>query len=428
MRHICFVILILCGGVSAAYADIPRPTISEKELAILNLDLIQKHFEAGKRNRSFFSSSSDLNHTLLQDIALFTSRYHQLPIVADALFLKGEILLDEGEEEAAGITWLQVLYVYPSADIALQAKTRLQQLLKKDWDDYSETIQAIIGKQPTDTDPAMRLLALIRQLYKIDDKKVDQALVDLQLGFLRQFPTHPYVDEVQVLLAHTKAAHSAKSGVFEFEKLLALYPGSSYRPEAMLAIADLQRTELKQYDKAATYYTKLIQAYPKHPLRKYAYTHLAWIQAKEQKDYPLAVSTLQTLVKQFPKDELSLKGLQHMADLQEKRLKQPQAAIQTLSKLARMFPDHPEDAIDALRHAAKLARKKLNNPEIYKNMLLQIAKDFPQSDAAPKALYTWAEFAEKKLNDSKEAQTYYLELIRLYPNSKQAEKARKRLP
>jgi len=409
-----------------AGSHVKRPSLSEKEISILHLNLIRNHFDAYAHHRSFFSSSSELNDTLLQDISLFLKQYNHLPIAADALFLKGRILLNQGEEEKAAIAWLQVLYEHPRSEAAISAKQRLLILIEKDWDDYAKEITAIINHKIKGKKTA-RLLSLIRQVYDIDDKDVDKALAELQLEFISRFPNDAHVDEVQVLYAHNIAVSSAKSGVFAFEKLLTLYPNSGYRAEALLASADLQRKPLKQYDKAVANYKKLIREYPRSTLVKRAYKNLALIQEKEQKDYAGAVQSLNKIVKLFPKDKMALEALQTMADLQAGKLKDPHAAVLSLRKLAKMFPDHEKEAIEALKDAAKIARKKLKDNELYTQILRQVVQDFSKNEAAPKALYDLADFTEKKLNKPKEAQDYYLQLIRQYPTHKLAEKARKRL-
>lgn len=409
-----------------AGSNVKRPSLSEKEVSILHLNLIRNHFDAASHKRSFFSSSSELNGTLLQDISLFLKQYNHLPIAADALFLKGRIQLSQGKEEKAAVAWLQVLYEHPRSETAFSAKQHLLILLEKDWDDYAQEITAIINHK-IKGEKASRLLSLIKQLYKINDKKLDKALAELQLQFLSRFPNYAYVDEVQILYAHNLATTSAKSGAFAFEKVLTLYPNSAYRAEALLATADLQRKSLKQYDNAVENYKKLIHAYPRHKLVKRAYKNLALIQEKQQKDYAGAVQSLNKIVKLFPKDDMALGALQTVADLQAGKLKDPHAAVLSLRKLAKMFPNHEKEAIEALKDAAKIARKKLKDNVLYTNILQQVVKDFSKTNAAPRALYDLADFTENKLNNRKGAQDYYLQLIRQYPNHKLAEKARKRL-
>ncbi|WP_038248079.1 tetratricopeptide repeat protein [Ghiorsea bivora] len=430
MKNVWMFITVLTLTLSPIWAqagsNIKRPSLSEKEVSILHLNLIRNHFEASAHKRSFFSSSSELNDTLLQDIDLFLNQYNHLPIAADALFLKGRILLNQDEEEKAAVTWLQVLYEYPQSETAISAKQRLLILIEKDWDDYTKEITAIINHK-IKGEKTSRLLSLIKQLYKIDDKNLDNALADLQIQFLSRFPNYPYVDEVQILYAHNIATTSAKSGVFAFEKLLTLYPNSAYRAEALLATADLQQKELKQYDEAVTNYKKLIREYPRHTLVKRAYKNLALIQMKHQKDYAGAVQSLNKIVQLFPKDEMSLWALQTAADLQEGKLKDPFSAVQSLRKLAKMFPNYEKEAVKALKDAAKIARKKLKDNNLYTQILQQVVKDFSKSEAAPRALYDLADFTEKKMNNRKDAQNYYLQLIRQYPTHKLAEKARKRL-
>ncbi|MDQ7002088.1 MAG: tetratricopeptide repeat protein, partial [Ghiorsea sp.] len=353
------------------------------------------------------------------------NQYHHLPIAAEALFLKGRIQLDQGEEEKAAVAWLQALYEYPQAETAEGTKQRLFILLEKDWGDYTKEITAIANHK-AEGDTTSRLLSLIKQLYKIDDEKLDKALAELQLQFLSRFPNYAYADEVEILYAHNISTRSAKSGIFVFEKLLTLYPNSAYHAESLLATADLQAS-LKRYDAAAKNYKKLIHDYPQHKLVKRAYKSLATIQEKEQEDYVGAVQSLNNIVKLFPEDVMSLEALQTIAELQAGKLKDPRSAIQSLRKIAKMFPSHEKEAIQALKDAARIARRRLKDYTLYTQILQQVVSSFSKTDAAPRALYDLADFTENKLKNRKDAQNYYLQLIREYPKHKLAEKARKRL-
>jgi len=105
-----------------AEADTLRPSLSDKEVSILHFNLIQQYFESSGSKHSFFSSGQDLNGILLQELGLFLEQYRHLPIAAKAQFLKGRLLLSQGDEEKAAIAWLQVWYEYPESESAIGAK------------------------------------------------------------------------------------------------------------------------------------------------------------------------------------------------------------------------------------------------------------------------------------------------------------------
>ncbi|MDX8383078.1 MAG: hypothetical protein R8M45_03285, partial [Ghiorsea sp.] len=103
---------------------ITAPSLSREEVARLHLSLIREQVEAESSSGgfSFFSSGSKIDETLLEDTNLFLSVYHDLPIAAEALFFKGRVQLTLGMEEAAAVSWLQVIYEFPESDIVFNAE------------------------------------------------------------------------------------------------------------------------------------------------------------------------------------------------------------------------------------------------------------------------------------------------------------------
>jgi TolA-binding protein len=401
------------------------PKLSRDNHAKLHLSLIRDEVELMKDGSflgNFFSSNSDLQDALIQDIELFYTVFNDLPISSEALFLKGIILQKQGNDEAAALAWLQNIYEFPKSDNVKTTQTHLSDLLDKDWGKFNSEIRAVMKEIPQ-TDRPARLKSLISQLYPINDKKLTQSLVALQIDFLKRYPNSVYADEIQVLLAHNLGTNSAEGAVFGFKKLLALFPNSSYRPEAMLAIADLQRIRLKVYDNAASSYQSLIQEYPRHPLAKNAYENLALTQEKHLKDYPAAIVTFNSIVKLYPKDNVSLNALQRMAKLQESKTKQLGDAVASLRLLATSF--HGEDGIKALEAATKIAQRKLKDDALTIEIQEQIIRDYKDTDAAPKAMFTKAELVESK--DPAQARQMYQSFVTAYPKHQLTSKAIKKL-
>ncbi len=413
--------------IPMASAIIEAPKLSKEDNAILHLSLIRETADDIKEAGIFsnlFSSDSALETTLLQDIHLFLAVYGDLPIASEALFLQGQIQKKQGLEEAAAVSWLQTIYEYPSSDAEMRARQALSDLIDSDWDKFADKIKVILGNVPQ-ADKATRLSSLINQLYPLDDKDLIQALRDLQFDFLQRFANDYHADEVQILMAHNMGAESAESGIFGFKKLLALYPNSSYRAEAMLAIADLQRVRLKAYEKAEANYKILIQEYPEHKLIKNAYKNLALTQDKHLKQYHQAIATYQAIVTRYPEDKLALTSLQQIAVLQEKKTDEPRKAIDTLRKLATMF--HGVEATDALEDAIRIANRRIDDGQLAYDIQAQLLKDYPKSDAAPKALFAMAEYAEQKLKDANQAKALYQQFMQQYPEHRLAKKVAERL-
>ncbi|MDX8383578.1 MAG: tetratricopeptide repeat protein [Ghiorsea sp.] len=404
---------------------ITAPRLSREEVARLHLSLIREQVEAESSSGgfSFFSSGSKIDETLLEDTNLFLSIYHDLPIAAEALFFKGRVQLTLGMEEAAAVSWLQVIYEFPESDIVFNAEQRMLLLLDKDWDDYAEQINLMLG-QVVEGDRPTRLITLINLLYSIDDDKdVAAAVSQLQLYFLRSYPNHAHADEVQVLLAHNKGVESAKSGIYTFKKLLTLYPYSAYLAEARLAIADLQRTRLNEYENAVSSYRGLIEKYPTHKLTKNAYINLASTLEEDLRNYHEAIAVLQSIVALYPDEKVTLQALQTMAKLQRKEEDKPREAIGTLRKLATMF-EGPE-AISALEQALEIVDLDIQDPVLLIEVIEQLVRDFPDSEAAPEALFRMAEVLEA--SDLQKSKSLYRQFLNQYPQHRRASEAREKI-
>ncbi|MDQ6988789.1 MAG: tetratricopeptide repeat protein [Mariprofundaceae bacterium] len=410
---------------TAPTVDIPQ--LNRQEIAGLHLDLLRKHVESLKGGGMFgglFSSKSALHETLLQDIDIFFNIYPDLDYAAEVLFLRGKIHRLHNNEEQAALAWLQALHEFPDAEISTNTRQRLADLLKKDWDDYAEQITPLFNSVQS-ADKATRLSHLINQLYQIEDKKLAQASLQLQASFLKRFPQDNHADEVQVLMAHNLGSGSAESGVYAFKKLLALYSNSSYRVESMLAIADLQRLRLKEYDNAAHGYKTLIEQHPTHQLTQYAYQNLALTLNKHLRNYDEAINVYTSIIALYPEDPMTLSALQMIAKLQEKKTGAPRKAVATLRQLATMFEG--KEAVQALEQAMKICERKLKDQMLLMEVQEQLVRDFPDSKAAPLALYDMAQYAEKELKDPNQALSLYQQFIQQYPEHKKAKEARKHL-
>jgi len=412
---------------SMVATEITLPGLTRQDLAALHLSILRDEVDNMTKVGFFgsiFSENEELQQALMQDIELFLTIYSDLSITSEAMLLKGQMLSKQNHPETAAVAWLQTMYEFPKTDAALQAKKALHVLIEDDWDDSADAVLRMMKQVPNDIVPS-RLRSLINQLYPLNDKEVVEALSLLQLDFLKRFSNDSHADEVQILLAHNMGAGSAESGIFGFKKLLALYPNSSYRAEAMLAIADLQRLRLKEYDKAANNYKILIAQYPDHKLTKFAYDNLALTQSSHLRLYPEAIVTNEKIVSLYPQDKVALKALQNMAELQAKKVGDPESAVVTLRKLATMF--HGHEATDALEDAIKIADKKVKNDKLAFDIRQQLVTDYPDSKQAPDALFDMAEYTEK-IGNKVQAKALYERLIEQYPNEKSLiKKARKRV-
>ncbi|MDX8387584.1 MAG: tetratricopeptide repeat protein [Ghiorsea sp.] len=401
------------------------PSLSRQDQATLHLSLIRDEVELMKDGGflgGLFSSGSDLQTTLIQDTDLFFSIFNDLDIASESLLLKGIILKKQGHEKAAALTWLQNIYEFPQSDHANASTKLLNDLLDSDWKKFSNEIRPIIKNIPT-TNRAARLSKLISQLYPINDTAFTKALIGLQIDFLKRFPENIHADEVQVLLAHNLGTTSAESAVFGFKKLLALFPNSSYRPEALLAIADLQRLRLKKYDQAVANYLLLIQEHPKHQLAKNSRENLALTYEKHLRDYPAAIRTFSSIVKLYPQDKSALNALQHMAKLQESKTKEHRNAVVSLRLLSSSFKG--DEGLKALTTATKIAHKKLKDFALTIEVQEQIMLDYSDTDDAIKAMFKKAELIEKQ--DPAQAKALFQTFVSTYPKHNLTKKAIKHL-
>ena len=397
----------LLAPMAAGAAKASAPQISDQAKATLHLNTIRDYLELES------SDTDEVYITLLHDISLFISIYSESDVVADALFLKGEVLYRRDMPEFALMSWLQVIYQYPKSNAAVLARQKALGLVEDSFEEYRQNIGEIVDAKPTE-DASTNLATLITKLYAIKNEDIVIALTDLERYFLNSYPSHKLIDEVLVLYAHCISMESAESGIFVFEKLIKLYPNSLYRPEAMLAVADLEGSRMGNYQSAADKYRTLIKEYPNHDMVKFAYSNLANILQNELESHEEAASILKTIIKLYPQDKLALKALRTLADMQQKDLEVPIEAVKTLQQLAHTFPNN-EEAKPALIDAIDIAEEAEGDPELYISVQEQFVKSFPNAEEAPPILFNIGEFIDQTLHDRIRAKEVFRRFINLYP-------------
>ncbi len=432
-KHLLFATLLSLGITTpanlsfAASNPAAASQASNNNSATTHLRLIRDEWNLmGEKDglNKLFAGASTFQQDLLADIESFLALYNGSAVAAEALLIKGNMLYRQGDKSDAGVTWLQVVYEHPSSAAAGKAKQALYSLMDNDdWQRHTQEIKAILKNVPNKK-RAARIKELIRQLSAIENPKIAEALVLVQLDFLKRFPTNQYAAEVQLLLAHNLSVESAESGIYAFKKLLALYPRSMHCPESMYAIAELQRIPQRNYEQAIKYYARATHSYPKHRFAKLAYNQMALTYEKDINDYPKAIDAYKKVIRNYSKDQTTLFALQHTAKIYQQKLDQPLNAVKTLRKIGDQFKG--EDAIKALERGIIIADKYLEDPALSTAIKNQLIHNFPRSEEAPELLFEMAEDAADE-NNPKKATKLYKNFIQQYPKHKLATKARERM-
>jgi len=427
--------VLLLGLWDVAYAEkVPTPSVSPVQyeakdvtkVANANLAVMRDTIKSSRVEKSLFGSFfggsvSALDADMLRDLDHYLIVYGEKPLSVEAIQLKAILHNRHDDNEALAMDYLYILSAYAGSRYERTSRKGLKDLLADPlkYDEGVITTQMSVDFSSM-AEQSDRLFSMLSGISAIDNEKFNRVIVDACALFLTRYPDYDKADKVQNILA----AHEGKDydvAVYEYEKLITVYPGSSLQPDALFAIADVQRTGLKSYEKAAQNYRKVIEQFPLQDITKRAYINLALTESVHLKDYQAALTTLNTAVEKYADDAVTKEALQMLGEIYSKKTKEYAKSVQSYRKLSDIFLG--DDGIAALKKAESIATSSMHDYPLVIAIDEQLIRDYPSHELAPEALMNIAEIYEKKLKQKMEAIKAYQRVIEQYPNSKQAKKA-----
>jgi tetratricopeptide (TPR) repeat protein len=328
---------------------------------------------------------------------------------------------------AAALDWLMLTVAHPDSAFAAEARKRLNELrgnqLKKQaalLDEMTRWTKSLGG------DRDHRIATFLRTVSISSNEPAFAApLVAECAAFLAYNRSYPSEDDIQHALARQALLVDAQVAIYHFDKLLALYPDSPFRPDSLLSIANAQRKPQRAYERAAQTYNRLIEQYPDTAEAAQGYEALAGMYDEDMRDYPKALGTYEAIVAKYRDTPIVLRALNAMAAIYQNRTNQPAKAVDSYLKIADTF--RGPEVVDALGKAGKIAQYTLHdwNQAIYIND--RIVSHAPGSEDAAKAMFANAEITEENLKDPRQARALYERLIAARPGHPLAKEAQRRI-
>jgi len=395
-------------------------TIANHHLAVMRDEI--KHSAAKKSSFSLFgSSTTPLEVALLNDLNDYIKIYGQKSLSVEAIQLKAILHNRMDQNEALAMDFMTILSAYSGSRYEKASRKGLQNLLEDSLKYHKSVIDTVLNHDfASIPKQSERLFALLSDLSSVDDKDFNPVIAKACSRFLLRFPDNVHNDEVQLILAEHTGSHY-HVGIYQYHRLLAVYPESNLRPDALFAIGEIQRSGLKHYEDAAMSYRQVIEQFPRSDIAKHAYIQLALTQSKHLRLYQEALLTLNTAVEKYADDAVGKEALQMLGDIYTKKTKEYSKAVDAYRKLSDIFSG--DDGLQALQDAERIASKYMHDYALVIAIDEQLIRDYSESDLAPVKMLNIADVYNNKLKQPSEAIKQYQRVIESYPSSKQAKEA-----
>ena len=411
-----------CQDLLSLKSNTAMLAVDRESNASANLAVLRDEVAALKNTKSV-----DKDHVanLINETEIFMDMYRELPVSAEALYLKAELCGMNKLYEERLITLAKLLFEYPDGDFAAGAVTGIRGLftgkLKK-----ALKYDKGITKGTSKTQWPDRYAEALEMLHEYKDAKYLPFLMIEYDEFLSRYPRHEFAETALRFKAEGYATTKKYgSQVFTLTWFIKRYPDSAMRSQVLFDLAGVYEVSLKEYDKAVQTYELLVTDYPDGQQTLTSYQRAAELYDKKLKSTDGAVKSLEAIVTKFPGDPAALEAFRYMADLQESK-KQYDEAVKSLNRLADMFKGD-DAAVEALVDAAKIASSKIKNFELQISVESRIVDEYPDREEAVIALNSIAETNLKQLDKTADAINIYKALIKQYPDHKLSEAARKKV-
>ncbi len=335
---------------------------------------------------------------------------HQL--VPDVLFIAGESQLqaDKPDLARAEALYRRIAADYPGHPQAAQARLRIAlclSLAKKNPEAIAYLTSALGGlKDPALVAEARFLMGRAQQ----QSGRNTEAIASFQQA-LQAKTDWPRGDESAAGPGPGSARQKLPAdAVSQLKRLLAAYPKSSLRAQALYDLGEIAYEQGK-FDDAATHYGQAAEAGKSDltPLALHG-SALVWV---ARKDHAQAVAAFTRLLDAYPDSTVAPRA-KYLRGLAQQRLKHYEPAVKDLEAFLASGPAD-KDAGDA-RYALALCQVGLKQPERAAATLTALLRSQPDHARADRASYELG-FALLALKKDKEAAAAFRDLATKKPDS-----------
>ena len=360
------------------------------------------------------------------DLNSWLERNYSLPSAPDAMLQKARVEYLDKEYTRAYLTLLKYAYEFPTKklpkDFVNQVVTEFPS--KKQM----QLMQALAPKNlPQATEDRLNMFFTAANKLELRDAN-EHLLKDYDLFFMR-FPGYENLDKIELLLGDSyRNDGNYFAALSKYDKVWQIYPSTKYKAAALRMKGDIYAGELKDYEKARSYYTQVLKEFPSSVEIPTAYKHLAFLEANT-KNYESALDNAQKAYEGYLKEGQKLEAynaLMFKAEVQEKNLKNYNSAVETLRVAADILADKEQYYVEAKQKEAKIQAKKLKDNYAEREVMEEIAIKYPNTENGVEALYRAAELTEK-FGETAKAKEIYNRVILNRPQSPVAIKAQKKI-
>jgi tetratricopeptide (TPR) repeat protein len=430
--------VFLCfSGSADLLAAKPKSTDSQfLQYLYMQLHPSAKATKASKKDEAIFSqlvrsageslkNSTATEKRVLNELESWIGANFHSQLAAKAIFMRAGIYYKHKRRAEALLDWFNIIHLFPKSFYASTSRKHIQDVIKTDrFKKNKAAIESILSLKLSGK-MSDRHAALLKEMAKLESSAFRDKLALAYSRFLANHRSHSKAAMVQKLLADNRIKADRELGVFHYQTLIKIYPGSVYVPHALIAIAEIQKTRSSQVSSAIGKYRRVIRKYPKSSYARLAYLKLASVYEKQKKDKVKAIETWKQLAKKYPRSKETAEAFESIGRVYENQ-KRYREAVSVYRKVHLATRDTDMN-IRALKKASLVASGKLKDYRLMVEINNQMIKSYPRHDESVKAMFRNAQAYEKKLNDSKQALVIYRNIIKRYPKHYMAKKADRRI-
>jgi outer membrane protein assembly factor BamD (BamD/ComL family) len=299
--------------------------IQRKLLAPKKIELLRATVKATTVEKGFFSSlfSSSVNPVdieLLAEMDRFINQSPELAESAEVYQLKAQVHKRIQNFPAVALDWAMLLAAYPDSSFTAEAQKGLKELSDGKLKKQAATIAAMtekLGSLSGERD--QREATFLIFLGTLRDADFAVPIAAECAAFLARNQTYTDDDRIVHAQAHQQMQINNDVAIYHFNKLLALYPASTLRPDSYLSLGTIQRKGLKHYDLAAVNFKAVIEKHSESEEAKQAYELLANMYDEDMSDYPNAIKIYEAIVTRYKNDPVVLRALQAQARIYQNK-------------------------------------------------------------------------------------------------------------
>lgn len=362
---------------------------------------------------------------ILQDLTFMIDGNQYGELTPRALMLRADIHQQDGDIHLALVDWLRVKTVFGSSGYAGKARNLAAHAIENDKFKRDRELLTAILKKSSNEKISYQYARLLYSLSDLTGTFFLETLEHECRAFLANSRSHELAPMVQMALAKNLGMTDVRQAMFQYQNLIAVYPHSSFVPDAMLAIADYDQERLSKPNEAIAEYQQIMNRYPNSEAARKANLNLAMTYEKHFRDENKAIEVLKQLVKRYPRTPEASTGGESLGRLYE-RTKQYDQAVSLYRNMPNISRDNTV-IVASLGKASDIAETKLEDFRKTIDIDNQICQSYPKNDECAEAHYKSGNTYEKKLSDSKRAIAEYQAVVKHFPNHYLAKKASSRI-